>query len=266
MSVECIHGLDDRMCDLCFPKPVPETTSVHSAAAVGARLRTATAIRARPSVGSAPRRTTSTPATRPGVPFKVGEQRIYHLTQVANLADILSHGELRCDPPGAIWAEVVRQARRKTEIVSGGVVADYVPFFLTPNARVWEAVRSSAPDPRLSPDLRGQLPADFVLIVSTIAKVASLATVVADRDATLPLTRFATDQESSDRMLRRLHGDDDAITDAEFLVKGAFPLELVSLIGVAHAKARDTVKSILSSSGYSTKVSVYPPWFQRPEE
>jgi hypothetical protein len=232
---------------------------------VGARL-TATATRVRPAVRSAPRRTSTTPVAKPAVPFNVGEQRIYHLTRVANLADILNHGELRCDPPGAIWAEAARQARRKTETVAGGVVADYVSFFLTPNARVWEAIRSSAPDPRLSLDLRGQLPADFVLLVSTVAKAATLASVVADRDATFPLTRFATDQETSDRMLRRLHEDADAVTDAEFLVKEAFPFELVTLIGVAHAKARDVVKDILAASGYSPKVSVYPPWFQRAEQ
>ena len=66
-------------------------------------------------------------------------------------------------------------------------------------------------------------------------------------------------------MLRLLHDDDDSIIAAEFLVKDAFPFELVTLIGVAHDKARDAVKPILRASAHKPKVAVYPPWFQRPE-
>ena len=46
-------------------------------------------------------------------------------------------------------------------------------------------------------------------------------------------------------------------------MRHAFPFDLVSLIGVANDRVRDEVKSILRSSPYSTKVAVYPPWFER---
>ena len=265
MSVECIHGLDDGLCDQCFPKPVPEAV----AAASGAPRRTApatlTATRTRPKTRVAPVRTPQTRATA-AAPFHVGEQRIYHLTHVRNLASILSDGELRANatPTVDISSPANRQARSTTTIAAGAV-ADYVPFFLAPNSKIWELIRTDETDPRLSTDIRGAIPANFVLLVSTVAKAGLTSTVVADGDAIGPLTRFGTTPEDNERMLRRLHNDEVAIAAAEFLVEQAFPFEAVTLIGVAHAKARDEVKAILAPSGYAPKVSVYPPWFQRPE-
>jgi hypothetical protein len=39
----------------------------------------------------------------------------------------------------------------------------------------------------------------------------------------------------------------------------------VTLIGVANDRVRDEVRGMLKSSAHSPKVSVYPPWFQKPE-
>lgn len=247
MAVECIHGLEAGLCDICFPKAVPEAA--------------AKAVRSRVT-----RVPGSAPASAKKSTVNVGEQRIYHVTHVSNLAGILEAGGLLADaaPTVDISSAQNRQSRRTADAM-GSPVASYVPFFLTPNATLWEDLRLGTADVRLSPDARHAVPAEFVILVSTVKHTTDLDTVVADGDAAGSLTRFVSTEDANERMLRRLHDDEDSIIAAEFLVKEAFPFELVTLIGVAHDKARDAVRPILHGSAHKPKVAVYPPWFQRPE-
>ncbi|MCU1584377.1 MAG: hypothetical protein JWM49_933 [Microbacteriaceae bacterium] len=264
---ECIHGLEAGLCDQCFPKPVPVLEVVTAAGQRNARAKAAVSRR----VASSATKTVES----------VDDQRIYHLTHVSNLADILSTGSLLADsstawtsrPAVDISSPATRESRRNTAVSGLGSpnVADFVPFFLVPNATIWEDIRSETADPRLSEDAIGSAPADFVLLVSTVKHAADHSEdgdiVVSDGDAAHVLTRFAASTESSQRMLRKLRNDDNAetIVEAELLVKDAFPFELVTLIGVANDKAREGVRRILRTSEHSPKVAVYPPWFQRPE-
>ncbi len=197
----------------------------------------------------------------------VAAQRIYHLTHVDNLPGILEAGALLADatPAVDISAAHTRELRRGTDIGAGESVARFVPFFLTPNSTVWEGMRSGDEDDRLAPEALEAEAYDFVMLVSTIGTAAEGETVVADGDAAGSLTRFAATKDASERMLRRLHDDEDSIIAAEFLVRETFPFESVTLIGVANDRARATVKTILQSSAYRPKVAVYPPWFQKPE-
>lgn len=265
---ECIHGLEAGLCDQCFPKAVPLLEIVTAAGQRNARAKAAVTRRA----ASAASKTVES----------VGDQRIYHLTHVRNLPQILSAGELLADASDA-WVDRpavdlssadTRESRRATAVSGLGSanVAEFVPFFLVPNATIWEDIRANTPDPRLSSDARDVVVADFVLLVSTVKQAAEDtddgAIVVTDGDAAHVLTRFAASTESSERMLRRLRADDnvETIVEAELLVKDRYPFELVTLIGVANDRARDEVKAILKSSAHSPKVAVYPPWFQRPED
>jgi hypothetical protein len=264
---ECIHGLEAGLCDQCFPKAVPLLEVVTAAGQRNARAKAAVTRRA----ASAASKTVES----------VGDQRIYHLTHVRNLVDILSTGALLADsseswitrPAVDISSTETRESRRSTPVAGLGSanVAEFVPFFLVPNATIWEDVRSESADPRLSEDVRHAVPADFVLLVSTVKHVADAtedgAIVVTDGDAAHVLTRFAASTESSERMLRRLRAADSAetIVEAELLVKDSVPFELVTLVGVANDRARDEVRAILKSSKHSPKVAVYPPWFQKPE-
>lgn len=197
----------------------------------------------------------------------VGEQRIYHLTHKNNLAAILSNGSLVADatPDVDISSPQTRERRRSIAVTAEESAAEFVPFFLTPNPTIWEGIRSGEADPRLSGDVVHSPAADFVLLVSTVSLSSEQNTVVADGDAAGSLTRFSATREAGDRMLRRLQDDEDSIIAAEYLVKDAFPFDLVTLIGVANDKARNEIKAILKSSGFSPKVAVYPPWFQRPD-
>ncbi|KFF59652.1 hypothetical protein JF66_09965 [Cryobacterium sp. MLB-32] len=218
----------------------------------------------------------------------MGEQRIYHVTHISNLAAILASGGLLADASDAlvtrpsvdISAAAVREARRAAALPGedGLVIADCVPFFLSPNASVWDAIRARSGDPRLVLNAHGSDAYDFVIFVSTVKRVVDAhapsndefpaAVAVADDDAADASTRVVSTSEGVERMLVRLRSDpdSDALLHAELLVQEAFPLELVTLLGVANDRVRDAVREILQASTYRPKVAVYPPWFQASEE
>lgn len=280
MAVECIHGLDEAQCDLCNPKPVPK---VEAAPSRSTRPRAATSLRSTPVGTSQPRVAKSRVAGAAGPSVSSVDQRIYHVTHLRNLESILSSGCLLADagepgPEVDISSAGNREERRAAVVgaesaAAGSVavnvvaetVADFVPFFVTPDSAVWQGMRASAPDPRLSPEVRQLAPAEFVVLVSTVGKAGRENSVVAVGDAADSGTRFATTPEQSARELGRMRSDEDAMARAEFLVRESLPFESVTLIGVANDKARNEVRAILAESDYNTKVSIYPPWFARPE-
>lgn len=265
MSDECIHGFDDGLCAICFPKATPEP----QAKPAPVRRTAGSAAAARP--------VSRTAGASKSKPVQVGAQRLYHVTHIKNLPAIFHEGALLPDagaqtahPEVDVSSTVGRGTRRSVE-VAGRPVAEFVPFFLSPHARVWDSLRSREGDPRLAGDASHYAPAEFVILVAGVA--AALATggdetAVADRDAALPLTRFGTGRQGVERMLHSLLGGDDdgALLDAEFLVADAFPISSVALIGVSDEKVRDVVKRHLADAGMSTKVAVYPPWFRKADE
>ncbi|WP_100343666.1 DarT ssDNA thymidine ADP-ribosyltransferase family protein [Compostimonas suwonensis] len=215
----------------------------------------------------------------------VGEQRIYHMTHIDNLPGILSSGSLfsqagqaEASQPAIDISSAPNRVSRTTIVVSddGDSVASYVPFFLSTDATVWQNLRTRTADPRLAKAASGYAATEFVVLVSTIKAVAGgivhdeysgPAIAVTDGDATGALTRFATAPYETRRMLQTLRDEDEAtrILDAEYLVHDAFPVELVTLIGVANVNVRHTVKTMLQAAAMPTKLVVHPPWFQPAE-
>lgn len=204
----------------------------------------------------------------------LGEQRIFHVTHVSNLASILSSGALTAAarPVTDVSSEEARAARRTTTVAGpdSATVAEHVPFYLSPNARLWESMRAGSPDPRLAPTAHGLAAAEFVILVSTVKTVATdeAAIVVTDGDAVGPLTRFAATDETWKRLLYRLISDteSEALLSAEFLVQDSVPFDAVTLIGVPHDRARDAVKLALADYAYVPRVAVHPPWFAVPTD
>ncbi|WP_206751482.1 DarT ssDNA thymidine ADP-ribosyltransferase family protein [Cryobacterium sp. Hh11] len=219
----------------------------------------------------------------------VDEQRVYHLTHISNLAAILRDGclfanaALTTRPAVDISAPATRESRRDA-LVAGTdrSVAEYVPFFLSPNAIVWESIRAESTDPRLALDAHGSEAFDFVMLVSTVKKINDGLAAVTDAsttddetplvpslvavtngDAAGSLTRFGATPATAERMLQTLRAEADGamILEAELLVPDAVPMELVTLIGVCNDNVRETVRGILKSSTFKPKVAVYPPWF-----
>ena len=258
---------------MCSPKLVQAPTVV-----APARTRLAkTSLTTTPRVS--PRRAAAADS-RPTV--DIGEQRIYHVTHVSNLEGILARRKILAsgndawngEPPVDISSTGNRTARQGVAVAGPGspVVADYVPFFLSPNSTVWEGIRAGTPDGRISDAALAVAPSDFVILVSTVKSAMGLYdgafnVVVTDGDAVGPLTRFGSSADTFERLLRRLVAgkDSDVTLGAEFLVREAFPVELITLIGVANDRARSTVRTTLEGSSHQPRVALYPPWFVRPE-
>ena len=184
MDDECIHGLEGQLCALCFPKiitepliPVkktraPKLSSLRDPLPTAAMpaARTARPVR----VAGAPRPVRAEKVSTDNV----DEQRVYHLTHISNLGAILQDGRLLANdaltarPTVDISAPGTRDLRRAARVSGDGrSVAEYVPFFLSPNATVWESVRAEAADPRLARDAHGSEAFDFVMLVSTVKKI-----------------------------------------------------------------------------------------------
>jgi len=200
------------------------------------------------------------------------------VTHIDNLAAILDDGALLADtrietrPAVDIASEHVRTARRAAQIPgTDACVAAHVPFFVSPDAYVWDAIRSGTQDPRLSAAAYRGSAYDYVVLVTTIGGVQATLSddagiVVADGDAAGPLTRFDTDPRA--RTLRALLADEDpgAVLRAELLVPERVPFPTITLVGVANHAQRAAVKDLLDLGGAKPRVSVYPPWFQAAEE
>lgn len=271
LADECIHGFDDGLCAICFPPPEPEPRPVVVAAPRSGARGTS---RGRPPARVPGASRPMIPAGAPQVDIKA--MRIYHVTHIDNLAPILDTGALLADAAGAapvvdVAAPGAREFRR-TAAVAGAdaVVADYVPFLLTTDAHVWNAVRTATPDPRLAEGAERRQPAEFVILVSSVASAIGEAVdvpatiVVSNADAALGASLVASEWPDAQRALQRLHLDDEGagLDAAELLVRECLPLDRVALIAVANDPMRDRVRAALAAAGMRIRVAVYPPWFQ----
>lgn len=233
---ECIHGLEIPLCDICYPKAVPEKPRA-----------------VRPAATRAPRAATVTTSRKS---ITRAEQRVYHVTHIRNLERIVEQGLIAdATPVVDLSTGLTRELRRSAEIAPGDSVADRVPFYLSPAATLWEQLREGAEDEtRWSAAARAAASSDFVFLVSTVAALGP-ETVITDGDAAGSLTRFASG-DAVIRMLERLH-DTEQTAEAEALAAGPVPFSAVQLIGVANDRVRERVKPLTSA-----RVAVYPPWFQ----
>lgn len=280
MADECIHGFDDGLCAICFPpkapEPAPQPEPAARANRVPGRRPSAASLRApvaKPARAKAGAGALSAP------PIDAGAVRIYHVTHLDNLARILGAGALVPDAAGAaplvdLSAPAVREFRRARAVDgTDAVIADYVPFLLTPDALVWNAVREGTPDPRLTAEAVERPAADHVMLVSSVAAARGAATAdgavaVSDVDAALPGAELAVAWPAVERMLRLLAHEQEAarLRTAEFLVRGEVPLERIALIAVGNERVRDRVRAALSAVGAKTRIAVYPPWFLPAED
>jgi hypothetical protein len=272
---ECIHGFDDGLCAICFPPKEPEP--VPAAAATRAprqRATTSTRTPARPraAAGRAPSL---------GAPVDVRGTRVYHVTHIDNLGRILGAGAVLADhgDPGAnpvvdIAAPALRDYRRTAPAPGGhGVLADFVPFFLSVDAPLWAAVRAGVADPRLADEEVRRPAADHVILVSSVAAALGARAdvpgevVASDADVAAGTGVAASDWAAVERLLVRLTRLDDGagLRSAEFHVRAQVPLERFALIAVGNDRVRDRVRQALRAVGATTRVAVYPPWFQAPE-
>jgi hypothetical protein len=196
------------------------------------------------------------------------DTRVFHVTHVRNLAGILGAGGILAGelPEVDLSSPLARELRATATVEAlGAAVSAFVPWYLTPDAEVWNELRRGAAEARWSAAARGAASTDLVVLVSTVGSLAAVACsadalVVTDGDAAGTFTRFGAGPGGAVRMLARLHNTEQAAA-AEVLVPDAVPLEAVQLIGVANEPQRDRVRALLARAGATTRVAVYPPWF-----
>ena len=128
MPTECIHGLEEGLCDICYPKsPV---------------------VASRPA-SSAKRSATSAPvrSTRPTAPApNLLDQRVFHVTHVRNLELIVGAGGLVAGEESEVdlSSALARELRSTAEVSPGSPVSSHVPWYLSPEASVWDELRRGA--------------------------------------------------------------------------------------------------------------------------
>ena len=237
------------MCALCFPKSASETV----APVKKTRAPKLSSLRDPLPTAAMPPARAARPVRVPGAPRpvraekvstdNVDEQRVYHLTHISNLAAILRDGSLLANealttrPAVDISAPATRAARREARVADDGrCVAEYVPFFLSPNASVWESIRAEDADPRLTLDAHGSEAFDFVMLVSTVKKIndglAARAAAAAAIDTAAAAVAADADADTAD-------ADVDAAADASTTEEDA-PL-VPSVVAVSNGDAAGTL-------------------------
>ncbi|NII51878.1 DarT ssDNA thymidine ADP-ribosyltransferase family protein [Frigoribacterium endophyticum] len=274
MTDECIHGFERELCDICAPRkrePLLDadgevrtlTTKRRAASRKPESLRSTPAL-ARDSAAVA------VAAQSAAAPVPVfAQQRVYHWTHVTNLPSIIAAGALRpgaaAEPELDVSSEATRALRASVTSASGAVLAEHVPFSLSPHASAWDVLRSGADGYEWSDAARAAKATDFVMLVVPVSSLDD-GFVVTEGDAAVQGVRQAVGLDDAASMVRRFSLADPDLLEPEVLVPGGVPLEAVTLIGVPNDKMRDRVKRLFAdSSDHAPRVAVYPPWF-RPAE
>lgn len=191
-----------------------------------------------------------------------GDISIYNFTDATNLPGILEASRVYCKPElstGAHKTDISHydvQRRRQTKRVRcgpGGVLHDYVPFYFAPRSPMMFAISRGNVEKCSSDTNR------LVYFVSSLNKVqeAGLNFVFSDGHATKAFTRIYYDPVSLDKidwplMRARYWSDTDEDPDrsrrrqAEFLIHGSFPWEVVEHLAVKNADMKRRLDAYLA--------------------
>lgn len=246
---ECIHGFDEGLCDVCFPRSVPEP--VRPTRQATPRASRTTAVKTTTASGA--------PAT-----LKLSGRRVFHVTHVRTLESIVLDGELRADatPDFDVSSPTARELRATATVPGGRSVADFVAFFVAQDAERWRELRDGAVGSHWSGAARSARSSDFVLLAVPVDALGD-EVIFADADAAGSATRFAVGAEAGTQAIRRLHASDPDFRSAELLAPGPVPIDTVAIVTVASEPMRDRVRGIFADAGLTApRIAVYPPAFQ----
>lgn len=206
--------------------------------------------------------------------------KIYHITHVDNLASIVAGGELLSDSkmiarggPGAgigIGNIKTRRLALPVRCHPGDAVGDYVPFYFCPRSIMLFVIYKAN-----HPDLGyrgGQEP--IVHLEADLLDVVDWANRTSRRWAFTSANAgaaYASFWSSLDR-LSELDWDAIRAADfrsadtkeakqAEFLILGSFPWELISAIGVSSTTIQAKVVGHISQGTHRPRVNVQPGWY-----
>ncbi len=211
---------------------------------------------------------------------------IYHITNIDNLARIIQTGGLWCDAErvrqgfacvGIAHADLkVRRARRPVRnragqaVAAGGVLADYVPFYITNRSPMLFSIHT-----RYVVGYAGEQ-ADVIYLVSSVeqAVAGNRPWCFTDGHAVEAMTDFFTDTGHLDKIdwavirswswkNREDDPDRKRRKQAEFLVHGSFPWEWIYRIGVIAQRRAQRVTEIIAEADHQPEVVIEPDWYYR---
>jgi len=206
--------------------------------------------------------------------------KVYHITHVDNLSGIVRDGCLWADslilqregPFKSIGMPEIKQRRMRIEVkcCAGTVVGDYVPFYFCPRSIMLYVIHRSN-HPGLA--YRGgqkpivHLEADLLKVIDWANK-EEVRWAVSLSNAGASYVQFRNDLA----VLDELDWDAIAASDfrnpdikerkqAEFLVYGMFPFDLVERIGVFDSQIQTKAQEILSCVRYPPPVEIKGEWY-----
>jgi hypothetical protein len=199
---------------------------------------------------------------------------IYHITPVDNLPGIIKAGGLYCDRDAKNIQFVSiahknikeRRLRKRVPVGPGGVLADYVPFYFAPRSPMLYTINRG----NVEGHARGQEPIVHLVSSTEAVDAEGLDWVFTEGHAVMDYTDFFDDFADLNKidwplMSSNFWFDRDEYPDrcrrrqAEFLVRGFFPWELVSEIGVCNTATEKRVKEIVK--GKTPRVEVKQGWY-----
>jgi len=202
--------------------------------------------------------------------------QIYHITHINNLENIVNSGFLL--PDNQVQGTGIqntnighrhikeRRARREVQVSSGGVLADYVPFYFAPRSPMLYVINSGG----IEGYSDGQTPVLHLVTDLEIVVEAGKGYCFTDRHAELAWAKYYEDIQQIEHvvdwnvMQQRYWSNTDEEKEkrqAEFLVHQNFEWTFIQKIGVISTEIARQVDAILESAKHQPQIEVIPNWY-----
>lgn len=207
----------------------------------------------------------------PANPFST---KIYHITDLSNLNDIIHAGGLRSDAamqkaglsPTVIGYGNIK-VRRLTVYQVGccehRYVGEFVPFYFCPRSPMLYSINkgNTGKDPGCQKDI--------VHLVSTVQRGYDLDRqwAISDGNAGSAYTTFSNTETALNEVpwdvVNSIDWSGVRITQkaTEFLVADFFPIEAIIEIGCYNQQAATATRAILTANGLHIPVTIHPNWY-----
>lgn len=199
---------------------------------------------------------------------------LYRITHYQNLPDIVQRGMFCANHAEAPQAVVIGnpdlisgRGSRLVPVVPGGVLNDYVPFYLGPHSPMLYGIKTG-----YHAQQRPQR--EIVYVCSELSKVQALALpyTFTDGHAYMQLSRFYNDSADLSRLdwdvipakkWNRTQDDNDRQRrkQAEFLLHHYVPVAAIISVVVYDQEMADWVQPLLAGAGVNFGVHVLPQWY-----
>lgn len=202
---------------------------------------------------------------------------IYHMTHINNLPNILAQGCIYCDRDAQRYLRRqtayshLKARRAGTYVSQGGTLDQYVPFYFAPRSPMLYAIHTGHV-PGVPADQR---PIIYLVTYAQTVAEAGLPFVFCDRHPLSDPRYLRWSNNLSDlhtlidwEVMRSLTWHNTPLypnrksrRQAEFLVRGKLPFELIHKIGVYDRTMLSEVQRLLQPYPYQPNVSVERGWY-----